>query len=168
MKASSLLAAILALSAGHAAHADDSSRTDKDVARDIAKRGAEYYDDHDWEQAREHFHRAYQIVRAPTLALMEARALVRLGRLAEATEAYSRAATASEDNETYRKASVDARAELANLIPRVPSIQILVPQTAPRPSVRVDGTSVVGVTPMPVNPGTHVVTVSRPGMPDSW
>jgi hypothetical protein len=169
MKTSSLVAAILALSAGHAAHADELSSTDKDVARDIAKRGAAYYDDRDWEQAREHFHRAYQIIRAPTLALMEARALVRLGRLAEATEAYSRAATTTLDNnEPYRKASAEARAELANLVPRVPSIQILVPQTAPRPMVRVDGTSVVGVAPMSVNPGTHVVTVSRPGMPEAW
>ena len=177
MRTRALVTAVLALSAGDVAygqeaakHADDSVRTEKDVARDIARRGAEYFDDRDWERAREHFHRAYQIVHAPTLALMEARSLVRLGRLAEATEAYSRATTATfdESNEPYRKASIEAREELTSLAPKVPSIQILVPEGRPMPAVEVDGTPVFGTTPIRVNPGTHVVTVVRPGMQETW
>jgi hypothetical protein len=170
MRTSSVVATIVVSSACHLAYADDPPRTDKDVARDIARRGAEYFDDHDWERAREHFHRAYQIVQAPTLALMEARALVRLGRLAEATDAYSRAATATFDdgNEPFRKASVEAKEELARLVPKVPSIQVLVPDVRPRPVVQVDGNPIFGATPISVNPGTHVVTIVRPGLSETW
>jgi hypothetical protein len=170
MKPLVLLATLLTLSAGATAQAEGPWRTVKDVARDIATRGAEYFDDGDWERAREHFHRAYEIVRAPTLALMEARALVKLGRLAEATDAYSRAATAvpDESNEPYRRAATEARGELAELSPRVPSIRVLFPDDEPRPVVRVDGYPLVGSTSVAVNPGTHVITIARPGVPESW
>ncbi len=170
MRTSALLAFAMTLSAARDVAADGPWRTERDVARDIAHRGAEYFDDGDWERAREHFHRAYEIVQAPTLALMEARALVKLGRLAEATDAYAKAAgaPADEGNEPYRRAASAARVELATLATKVPSIRVLFPELGPRPSVRVDGTPVVGSTSMSVNPGTHVITVSRPGLPESW
>jgi hypothetical protein len=170
MKTDVLFAAALTLLAARDVGAEGGWRSDKDVARDIAHRGAEYFDDGDWERAREHFHRAYEIVPAPTLALMEARALVKLGRLAEATDAYSKAASAApeEGNEPYKRASSTARVELAVLVTKVPSIRVLFPATGPRPSVRVDGAPVIGSTSMPVNPGTHVITISVPGVPESW
>jgi hypothetical protein len=170
MKAVMFIASVLALSAAATARAEGPSQTEREVARDIARRGAEYFDDGDWERAREHFHRAHQIVQAPTLALMEARALVRLGRLAEATDAYSKAAGArgEEGNEPYRRATIEARAELAALVPKVPSIRVVLSDAEPPPAVRVDGNPVVGSTAVAVNPGTHVITIIRPGMPESW
>jgi hypothetical protein len=169
MKARVLIATALALSTGAMARAEGNWRTDKDVARDIARRGAEYFDEGDWERAREHFHRAYDIVQAPTLALMEARALVQLGRLAEATDVYAKASVAHDDgNEPYRRAASEAREELAALSPRVPSIRVVFADDEPRPVVKIDGYPLVGSTSVAVNPGTHVITIARPGVPESW
>ena len=169
MKTRVLIATALMLSAGASARADGNWRTDKDVARDIARRGAEYFDEGDWERAREHFHRAYDIVKAPTLALMEARALVQLGRLAEATDVYAKATVANdESNEPYRRAASEAREELEALSPRVPSIRVVFPDNEPRPLVKIDGYPLVGSTPVAVNPGTHVITIARSGVPESW
>jgi hypothetical protein len=169
MKASLFVVSLVTLSAVGSARAEEASKSDKDVARDIARKGAEYYDGGDFERAREHFHRAYGVVRAPTLALMEARSLVKLGRLAEATAAYSKAVTANDEgNETFRRATSEARTELTALSPKVPSIRAAFSGNEPRPIVRVDGYPLVGATPVPLNPGTHVITISQPGMADSW
>jgi uncharacterized protein HemY len=62
----------------------------RDVARELGDRGVEAYGKGDWEQARQLFHQAFQLVPAPTLAIREADALVKLGRLVEAREGYWR------------------------------------------------------------------------------
>jgi hypothetical protein len=145
---------------------------ERDVAREIARTGASYYDDGAWEKARDHFHRAYQLVPAPTLALMEARALVRLGRLVEALAVYEVAATRAADasNDAYRKAATDAAAELDQLRARVPKLSIALPNERGL-RVRVDGavisdTDVRG--PLAVDPGTHLVELQSDGESRTW
>src|SRR5438309_10370420 len=154
MKIGRLFALSLLLSAPRWA-AGEPSHAEKDVARDIAKRGAEYFDEGDWERAREHFRRAFEIVRAPTLALMEARALAKMERFVEATEAYARASNGAFDpaNEVYRKAAEQAREELAVLRSKVPFIRIVVLGGGPTPEVRLDGAPVFDFSsPIPINP----------------
>ena len=122
------------------------------------------------ERAREHFRRAYDIVGAPTLALMEARSLVELGSLVEAQEAYGRAALLPSDpgNAAYRKAQADAAKELAALRPRVPSLRVNVARGESEAEVRVDGMPRPGYASISLNPGTHLVSVLRAGTPESW
>ena len=62
-----------ALFIARVAAAEIPTQSERDVARSIAQTGAGYFDNGDWERAREHFDRAYDLLRAPTLALMEAR-----------------------------------------------------------------------------------------------
>src|SRR4051812_21741087 len=123
--------------------AEDDDPTLRDTARAIARNGAEYFDRGEWDKAREHFHRAYQLVPAPTLLLMEARALVRLGRLVDAESAYARAAHAPLDarpNEAYRRAAEEAETELAALTPRVPAVRIV--SHDPIAELRLDGVAI--------------------------
>jgi hypothetical protein len=166
-----LIAIFVSLAAAPAA-AEPPGQTERDVAREITRSGAEYYDNGDWEKAQEHFHRAYELIKAPTLALMEARALVKLGRLVQASEAYARAANAvDQNNEPYRKAAADARTELSTLRQRVPTIRVVVPSDDALLEVRVDGKVVAKEalgSPVAVDPGTHVVAISRPGSADRW
>jgi len=170
MKTLSIVPAILLFCACPLARAENPTRSEKDVAREIARRGSEYFDDGEWERAREHFHRAYRIVRAPTLALMEARSLAHLGRLLEAIDVYTRAAEVPFDdgNEIYRRAVAHAREELAALRERVPSIRVMIPAEGPEPEVRIDGSLVSSASPTVVDPGTHVVAISRRGLPVKW
>jgi len=163
----------LALFIGRVAAAEGPTQTERDVARSIAQTGAGYFDNGDWERAREHFHRAYDLLKAPTLALMEARALVKLGHLVEATEAYLRATIVGPDetSEPFRKAAADARAENAALQRRVPSIRVTLGEGDSPTEVRLDGQVVPNQslgTAMGLNPGTHVIAVTRNGYADSW
>lgn len=109
---------------------------------------------------------------APTLALREARALVKLSRLVEAVEAYDRAASTGIDLSSpapYRDAVTDALLEADALRPRIPRVLIKVKGAdvaSPGLSVRVDGVPVAASTlgaAHPVNPGTHRIEVIAKG-----
>jgi tetratricopeptide (TPR) repeat protein len=173
MRATSIAVLSFALTMPKSASADPPAQAERDVARAIAQSGATYFDEGDWERAREHYHRAYDLVKAPTLALMEARALVKLGHFVEATEAYTRAMSIDldETREPFRRAAVDARVENEALQPRVPSIRVTWREQDSPTEVRLDGQVVSKDalrSAMPLNPGTHVVAVTRRGSPDSW
>jgi hypothetical protein len=170
MRTARALVAILVLLSPRLAGAEGPSAAEKDAAREMARRGAAYFDNGEWERAREHFRRAYDIVGVPTLALMEARALVELGCLMEAEAAYSRAVNAPADpsNAVFRKAREDATAELAALRPRVPSLRFVAPASGPKPEVRVDGLARADFSAISLNPGTHLVAVSQSGVPETW
>jgi len=173
MRATSIAVLSFALTMPKSASADPPAQAERDVARAIAQSGATYFDEGDWERAREHYHRAYDLVKAPTLALMEARALVKLGHFVEATEAYTRAMSIDldETREPFRRAAVDARVENEALQRRVPSIRVTWREENSPTEVRVDGQVVSKDalrSAMPLNPGTHVVAVTRRGSPDSW
>jgi hypothetical protein len=151
--------------------ADVIAQPEREAARAITRSGAEYFDAGDWERAREHFHRAYALIKAPTLALMEARALVKLGRFVEATEAYARAmnVTTDEASEPFRKAASDARTESSALQRRVPLLRFEI-RSSPA-EVRVDGQALSmsqlrsGVA---LDPGTHVIAVTRRDNAETW
>jgi hypothetical protein len=173
MRALVLALITASLSVATTAVADPTSTSERDAARAVALRGAGYYDSGEWEQAREHFHRAYEMVRAPTLALMEARALVKLGHLLEAREAYARAMqiAGDETSEPFRRAAADARIENANLERRVPTMQLVLRNGDSPSEVSLDGQRLAKSVlrgPIAANPGTHVIAVIRPGQGEVW
>jgi hypothetical protein len=148
---------------------DDSTRN---AARSLASQGKEAFDKADYEQARDLFHRAYTLVPAPTIALYEGRALVKLQRLVEAEEAYVRAARTSLDDESpepFRKAVRDAEADLQALHARMPKVTIVTSGPGardPELSVTLDGrplaSALVGVE-LPIDPGEHRLRAVAPG-----
>lgn len=148
---------------------DDSTRN---AARSLASQGKEALDKSDWDRARDLFHRAYTLVPAPTIALYEGRALLKLHRLVEAEEAFMRAARTSLDAESpepFRKAVHDAENDLLALRSRMPKVTI-VPSgpgaSDPELSVSLDGrplaSALVGVE-LPIDPGEHTLRAVVPG-----
>lgn len=145
---------------------DDSTRN---AARDLATQGRDRFDHHDFERARDLFHRAYTLVPAPTIALYEARALANLQRLVEAEEAYMRAVRTSLDadsSEPFRKAVRDADRELGVLRTRIPKVTLVVSGAGAQASglvLTLDGrvleTALVGVE-TPIDPGDHVLAAT--------
>jgi hypothetical protein len=159
------LTGVLVLPArARAAEPDDAT---KNAARDLAQRAAEAYEAGDHAAAQDLFHRAYALVPAPTLALREARALEKLGRLVEAVEAYvrtTRTPIAPGAPEVFQQAVNEARDELARLRPRVPRLKVSVEGAASSDlEVAIDGKplrrELIGVG-TPIDPGTHSVTAS--------
>jgi hypothetical protein len=71
------------------ARAEPTTET-RELARGLADEGANAYAAGDDERALTLFQQAYRLVPAPTVALFEARTLVRLGRWREARAAYAR------------------------------------------------------------------------------
>jgi hypothetical protein len=167
------LASLLALCAARSAFAepqlDDKTRN---AARSLAEQGREVFDAGDFERAYDLFHRAYGLVQAPSIALYEARALAKLGRLVQAQETYLRAVRTkltADSPEAFRKAVHEAETEEMALEERIPKLTlVLVGPGAklPNVSVKTDGEplapELVGVE-VPINPGSHVVTAAAPG-----
>lgn len=164
--------ACFVLSLARAAGAETVDDNTRNAARSLAEQGKELFDKGDFERARDLFRRAYTLVPAPTIALYEARAASRLGRLVESEEAYIKAVRTELDAaapEPFRKAVRDAERELLALQPRIPKVIIAVSGPGagdPELSVAVDGerlkNALLGVE-KPINPGDHVLTASVPG-----
>jgi len=131
------------------------------TAREIANQGLEAYDAGKYEEAADKLSRAYQVVKLPTVALHTARALVKVGKLVEASEVYLQA-TRLEASGTFKaeqeQAQKDAVQERTELMSRVPTLVVGIEGTDPGGvTVRVDG-RVVSVALLGagyfVNPGT--------------
>jgi hypothetical protein len=139
------------------------------AARDLAKEGILRLNEGKYEEARDLFERAYQIVPAPTVALLRGRALEHLGKLVEAAESYETAKRTPLDQnspEAFRTAQAEAQRELLRLQPQIPKISALVsgvPQDYAGLEVKLDDKplprALVGAT-LPVNPGEHLLMVS--------
>ncbi len=138
----------------------------RDEAQDLGEKGVQAYANGDWEQSRQLFRNAYQLVPAPTLAIREADALVKLGRLVEAREIYSRVSQSLVDDESpaaFRLAVKRAAVELRDLDPLVPRLTVtLHPDDRATARVLVDGKvmddAAYGRAQM-VDPGRHHVEV---------
>lgn len=98
-------------------------------ARTLANEGLTAYRRGDYSTALAKFEQAEQIVSAPTIALHHARALEKLGRLAEALAHYTAISTTSVPADApyvHHRAKQDAVLEMQALEPRVPSIAVQV------------------------------------------
>lgn len=135
------------------------------ATRALIHRARAAFDAGDYERALERATVAYGLVPAPTLALLEARALLRLGRWLEARNRYRIAARALPPNapRAYADARQRALAELEELRHKLPQLRLLVaPADTPLEQLRLelDGLPVpaelVGLQ-TPRDPGEHVL-----------
>jgi hypothetical protein len=150
----------LTLTAGVAAQNVDQASLAS--ARALGYEGVERFQKGDYPGAVERLDRAYEVVKAPSLGLWSARALVKVGRLVEASERYlevTRLEVVSGEKAVQRKAQADAESEREALLPKIPSVVVGVEGAAPTEvKVSIDGVAIssalIGVKRL-VNPGTH-------------
>jgi hypothetical protein len=101
----------------------------RDAARALANRAADAIARGDYAEGEGLLGQAYDVYPAPTIALLHARTLVWLGRLAAGVRAYQRASLVTlraDAPEAFRSAVDSAKKELDELKPRVPRLQIVV------------------------------------------
>jgi hypothetical protein len=138
------------------------------AARELAKQGFQAYDEGRYEEAVAKSRAAYEVVRVPTLAVNLGRALVKLGRLIEASELYLEAAQLprSESWQAIQDEGLrNAERERAQLLPRIPRVRIIIEGADPaQVAVMIDNqtvpASLVGTEQM-VDPGQRVVVGKR-------
>ena len=133
------------------------------AARDLATQGAQAFDAGDYAQASDFFRRAHELVPAPSIALLRARSLAKLGQLLEAIDIYEQTARfkLSEDApEAYLQAVETARGEMEDIRHRLPRLKVtLIGVSSSEPAqVSMDDKptppALLGVE-RPMNPGQH-------------
>jgi hypothetical protein len=140
------------------------------AARELAVAGAEAFDKQDYATALDRFQRAESLYKAPSIAVMVARCLARLGRVVEAVDKYEETLRMPLDAaapEAFQRAVADATAEVEPARARVARIELRLPADAPpKTVVTLDDKPVpaalIGV-PVPVDPGVLHVAARAPG-----
>lgn len=143
---------------------------DKATARQLALAGTDAYDAGRYAEALDKLTRAQTLFEAPIHLLYIARSQAKLKRLVEAAETYRKLALveiAADGPGAFLKAQADGKVELAELLPRIPSIKIHVaPQDVEGMVLSINSvpvsSAVIGVD-RPANPGTLEIEVSAPG-----
>ncbi len=129
LKACSCLGfALLVLTLGsEEARALERTPEEKAAARALVIEADVAFEAGDFQRAHDLFDRAAELVDVPTIALMQARSLVELGRLVAAAERYAAAQRidpADSDNVAFRSAAKLAAGELETLKKRIPTLHI--------------------------------------------
>jgi len=137
-------------------------------ARELAKQGLQAYDAGRYEEAADKLGKAYEVVHVPTLAVNQARALVKLGKLVAASELYLEAQRIPKDKSwqsTQTDAQRDAEKERTELLPRIPRLTVSIKGAGPSDvDVLIDGSALpaamIGSEELQ-DPGTHKVQGSH-------
>ena len=159
---------MVAVSAPHA-RADEADASIRMAARELALTGADAFDKRDYATALDRFQRAEALYRAPSIAVMVARCLARVGRVVEAVDKFEetrRMPLEPSAPEAFHRAVADANAEVDAVKARVARVQIRLPVDVPAGTeVRLDDkvlpAALIGVD-IPVDPGTHRVAARAP------
>jgi hypothetical protein len=150
--------------------ADEPGAGTRMAARELAVAGAEAFDKQDFVTALDRFQRAESLYKVPSIAVMVARCLARVGRVVEAVDKYEETLRMPLDPsapEAFQRAVADATAEVEGVRARVARLELRVPAGAPpelevlldeRPLPK----ALLGV-PTPVNPGVHRIAAHAPG-----
>jgi hypothetical protein len=147
------------------AHAQSTNHTpDAPDASDavIAQSASASFDNHDYAAALKQFRRAAVVAPSLIVDLYIARSRVALGQLVQAAEDY-RSVVASAVPSAKDAAIASARDELAQLRPRIPSIELALGDAEQRSRnlrLVMDGRMVAYGAPVPVDPGHHEVVAS--------
>ena len=135
-------------------------------ARKLGKEALELYEAKEYQEALDKFERANALLPAPTLGLRAARCLVGLGRLVEASERYlevSRFELTRQSPQVHFAARREARAERDELLPKIPTLEVDVPDAdADSLLVRIGNERLPAAMlgqPQPVDPGKHAILV---------
>lgn len=166
------VAVALGLAFGAAvARAEGQRQANRESARSLADDGADAFARGDYAEAHEHLQQAFLLVEAPTIALLDARALVKLGRFVEARAAYRRALEVPVTDASppaFRDAVASADVEARALEGRLSWVTLRVRHAPPGARIQVwlDGAEVaphaVG-TPLAVDPADHTVRLDVDG-----
>jgi hypothetical protein len=148
---------------------DDDTRNS---ARKLGEEGNKLFAEGDFAGALDRYRRAEALVSVPTLGVRIARCLERLGRLVEATEKYvqvTRTEITPDSLPQHVEAVSQAKAELAALKPRVPSIVVQLDPPEGPAEVTIDDkplpAALIGAG-RSVDPGRHVIVAVRGGKSD--
>ncbi len=166
----SSLVASLALSAPAVAQVGDAERA---AARDLFKEGDGLQRAGKFADALDKFQRAERVYGAPTNVLRIAECQAALGRLVESAESYRsalRTPLAPGSPQAFQVAIDQAKAELAQVEPRVPKLTVNVAPAAANAQMQIDGQSVSAALigePIPLDPGTHKVRIVAQGFTPS-
>jgi hypothetical protein len=161
------LCATAAAAAPASAQVTDAERAG---ARQLFKEGDDLQRDGKFPEALDKFQRAQQVFAAPTNLLRIAECQAALGRLVESAESYRavvRSPLPAGSPPAFQAAVDQAKAELSQVEPRVPKVTVQVePSSASGLQMQIDGETVpaalIGEA-IPLDPGTHKVTVSGHG-----
>ncbi len=168
-RCAALLACSLLLSVT-SAHADADAET-RTAARDLATQGAQAFDAGQYADASDFFRRAHELVAAPSIALMQARSLAKLGQLLEAVDVYEQTARmklAGDAPEAYVNAVQTAHKEVEEVRARVPRLKLIVTGVTSGDTAQVTiderptPAALLGVE-RPVDPGVHHLAVRVAG-----
>jgi hypothetical protein len=147
------------------AHAEDAEM--RTAARELATQGGQAFDAGHYEKAADFFLRAYELVHAPSIGLMRARSLAKLGQLVEAIDVYEqtfRTKLTAGAPEAYVKAVAAARSEVEDVRRRVPRVKITLANASASEATEVtiddkpSPVALLGVE-RPMNPGAHHVAL---------
>jgi len=137
--------------------------------RDLVAQGEALAKAGDWGQALDRFRRAYVLVPAPTVALREARCLVKLGRLIEGSEKYEtvkRFEVAGTPPPAFKKAAEEAVEALVELRERIPKLKLTIVgpgSDSPDLVVYIDravvSAALLGVE-QPIDPGNYTISAA--------
>jgi hypothetical protein len=146
------------------------SDSERAGARELFKEGDALQRAGHFAEALDKFQRAQQVFSAPTNVLRIAECEAALGRLVESAEAYReilRSPLPPGSPPAYQAAVDQAKAELAQVDPRVPKLVVQVqPAGVQSPQMQIDGQNVPGALlgePMPLDAGSHKIAVLAPG-----
>lgn len=132
-------------------------------ARALFRSGLAAANEERWADALADFERSYALAPRPSTLLNLAAAQAELGRLVEASQSYFRFLAEADDPQTRRYAD-DAERSLAEVTERIPRVRLSIPDLVPDDRLEVDGVEVPSAdlsVPIPMNPGAHVLTVTR-------
>jgi hypothetical protein len=162
-------AAVLWSSAAAADEPVPKDASTRRAARQLAEEGAALYDEGKYAEAADRLHRAHELVPAPTIAVLEAKALVKIRRLVRAAERYeqtTRFPLDADSSDAFRDAVREAREQLAELQPRIPQLVVEVTgatRKTPGLVVTLDGKemplALLGMR-RPTDPGRHEVVAT--------
>ena len=167
--------ALSALTLGLCLHAPTARAEEPDAgtrmaARELAVSGADAFDKQDFATALDRFQRAESLYKVPSISVMVARCLARVGYVVEAVDKYEETLRVPLDAaapEAFQRAVADATTEVEAVRSRVARLELRLPADAPPGSrVMLDDRPVppalLGI-PKPVNPGTHHLSARAPG-----
>jgi hypothetical protein len=164
-----LLAAASIASSGSAR--GDSTSSQRQLARDLMKRGNELRAANDPEGALDAFRSADSIMHAPTTGFEVARSEVKLGKLVEASDTLARILQippAPDEPQAFKNAREYARLLELEVEPRIPKIRLRIEATVDARgtrdvSVSIDGESIPIAAfdiPYAIDPGQHAIVAS--------
>jgi hypothetical protein len=160
--------ALIVLAGGGAGCSRASAQGSADAARDASARslfdeGIASAERGDWRQAEDRFRRALALRDSPVIAFNLTTTLVERGRLIEASELLRKLEREPRLSPELRRSVQDLQAEVT---PQIARLRVHVPNLGAGDVVRVDAEPLheaqLGVE-IPVDPGLHLVSLSRSG-----